>query len=442
MLPKIKKHMNEIVYINLMLFLVSFITLILGSMLIIENQWNKLNIILIILLILMFILVVFLKILAKKDFDGVTLEMVDYQLKNKNSRESLNIDSSYLDVIQINNYFSIRDIEIINIKDKKEIYFLGGNGDGKTILLQAILLSLKKKYLGLVLEHIEDIKDNMTLSVKHENTDEYIFNLNLKNVFAYGINRNKVHYKDFDKYGYGGLFDTSDSRKTTYLKDPFYELGKKYNGKSPLIKEFIQILNNKILIENYKIFDGGDITFNELSEGYKSTVIWLYDLVSRLIENQKDIKKLADFKAIVLIDEVDLYLHPTWKYDFVYNLRQVFPNIQFLMITHSMVTILGASKDAVFYKVYKENGETKISQPMDSIKNLMANNLSTSPLFDMTTARARNSDENLQTDDDFIYTKIHQIVSEQMKDKKAIIEEEIVELINKELDDYIKEQDL
>jgi predicted ATPase len=348
----------------------------------------------------------------------------------------------YLDNIKIQNYFSIKNIEIKNLKDKKEIYFVGENGDGKTILLQSILLTLKKEYSGFVQEHIQNMEDNIILLANDKESNKYISNLDIKNIFAYGINRNKVHYQDFDRFGYGGLFDTSDSRRTTYLKDPFYELGEKYKGKNPVIKEFIKKLNTTILIENYKIFDGGDVDFNELSEGYKSTIIWLYDLVSRLVNNQQDVKRLKDFKAIVLIDEIDLYLHPTWKYNFVYNLREVFPHIQFIMITHSIVTILGASKDAIFYKVYKENGETKISQPMESIKNLMANTLTTSPLFDMDTARARNSDNRLETDEDFIYTKIHQIVSEQVKGKKAIIEDEIVELINKELDDYIKEQGL
>ncbi len=362
--------------------------------------------------------------------------------ETKDILEIENIIFLYLDSIKIQNYFSIKELEITNLKNKKEIYFIGENGDGKTILLQAILLALKKDYSGFVKEYIKNIEKDIDLSVKIKNSAKYILNLNIQNIFAYGINRNKVHYKNFDKYGYGGLFDTSDSRRTTYLKDPFYELGKKYNGKNPAIKEFISKLNSIILKENYKLFQGGDVDFNELSEGYKSTVIWLYDLVSRLVENQKEVKKLKDFKAIVLIDEVDLYLHPKWKYDFVYNLRKVFPNIQFIMVTHSAVTILGASKDAVFYKVYKENGETKISNPIDSIKNFMANTLNTSLLFDMNTARARNSDGNLDTREDYISAKIHNIIKERVKGKKAIVEGDIEEMINQELDSFLKENDL
>lgn len=358
---------------------------------------------------------------------------------------------NYLDVIKIKNYFSIKDIELTNLKNKKEIYFVGGNGDGKTILLQAIVLGLKKEYSGQIIEYIRSQKEKDIL-IKDEFSEDYSSRKNIKNVFAYGINRNKTREK-FDTYGYSGLFDTSDFKDTTFLKNPIDVL----REDNELITQLVKKLNEHIFKDKFKIeknntqitlYDNDNLVvqFEEFSEGYKSSLIWICDLVSRLIENQKEsnekVIKLEKFKAIVLIDEVDLYLHPKWKYDFVYNLRKVFPNIQFIMITHSTATVLGASKDAIFYKVYKENGETKISQPMSNIKNLMANNLSTSPLFDMTTARARNSDENLKTDEDFIYTKIHEIIAEQMRGKKAIIEDEIVEAINKELEDYIKEQGL
>ncbi len=350
------------------------------------------------------------------------------------------IETAFLNSIKIKKYFSLKDIEIQNLKEKKEIYFVGENGDGKTILLQAILLALKKEYSGIVIEHIRD--SGMELSAKDEFSEHYSNNLDIQNVFAYGINRNKIDYRTFDKYGYSGLFDTSDSQRTTLLKDPFYELGKNYQGDHSLLKEFISVLNKTILREDLNIFDGGDIDFNELSEGYKSTIIWLYDLVSRLIVNQPNVTELAKLKAIVLIDEVDLYLHPRWKYDFVHTLREVFKEVQFIMVTHSMVTVLGASDDAIFFKVYKEEGATKISQPMNDIKNLMANSLSTSPLFDMDTARARDNDNNLDTREDFISSKIHNIIKERIQGKKAIIEEEIIAMIHQELDDYLKENDL
>jgi len=384
--------------------------------------------------------------------EKILVEILKEFSKRKSSKASTivkieELDSIYIDAIKIKNYFSIIDISIENLKEKREIYFVGGNGEGKTILLQAFLLALKKNYSGQVLEYIRDIEKSMELSIKDDNLEEYSSNKNIKNVFAYGTNRNKVRDK-FDTYGYSGIFDTSDFKDTTFLKNPLDIL----KSDSFLIEKFIEKLNENILIGNLRVvkknnaisFKEGndDVIFETLSEGYKSTIIWICDLVSRLIDNQQEIEKLEDFKAIVLIDEIDLYLHPKWKYDFVYNLRQVFSSIQFIMITHSTATILGAGKNAVFYKVYKENGETKVSHPMDSIKNLMANNLSTSPLFDMETARARNSDDNIDTREDYISSKIYKIIKERVKGKKAIIEDDIEKMINEELDKFLKDNDL
>jgi len=425
-------------FINLLLFPIIFLNIFLVPIYLMSEHREMIHIILICLLLLSLGLVLFMKFFMKKDFDGVTLEMLHSRaINNIISEENismniLNIQNIYVESIKIKNYFSIKNIEIKNLKDKKEIYFVGENGDGKTILLQAILLALKKEYSGVVLEHFKKLK-NIELSVQYENFTENDKVLNIQNVFAYGINRNKVHYSDFDKYGYGGLFDTSDSRRTTYLKDPFYELGKKYKGTNLVIKEFIKVLNSQILQENYRVFDGGEVDFNELSEGYKSTIIWLYDLVSRLIENQQEAKKLKDLKAIVLIDEVDLYLHPKWKYNFVYTLREVFPNIQFIMITHSVVTLLGASKDATFYKVYKENGETKISNPITN-GCYTHNSLASSPLFDLDTITSRDYKNRRVSSDDYVYDKIHQVVSSRIKDDINISEDEIMKLINEELD--------
>jgi predicted ATP-binding protein involved in virulence len=201
----------------------------------------------------------------------------------------------------------------------------------------------------------------------------------------------------------------------------------------------VKHMEEAIFDQEDNVFVSGKTHIDELSPGYKSMALWVFDLVVRLIDNQPHIKELKDYEAIVLIDDVDIHLSPRFKYNFMHKIRKIFPKIQFIVSCNSTETILGASEDAVFYKVYKEDGATKISQPMHDIKNFMANSLSTSPLFDMDTARARNNDNNLDTREDFISSKIHNIIKERVKGKKAIVEDEIVDMINQELDNYLKE---
>ena len=107
---------------------------------------------------------------------------------------------------------------------------------------------------------------------------------------------------------------------------------------------------------------GTEVTFNQLSDGYKSVIIWISDLIARLSEKQPYVSTIQDFRGIVLVDEIGVYLHPKWQYTIVRKLRSWFPHIQFIFTTHSPIVIMGASKDATFYKVYKESGVTKVKR--------------------------------------------------------------------------------
>ncbi|KIM09585.1 MAG: hypothetical protein KU38_08500, partial [Sulfurovum sp. FS08-3] len=358
------------------------------------------------------------------------------------SIKPIKIDKSYLDAIKIKNYFSLIDVEIENLGDKREIYFVGENGDGKTILLQAIVLALKgrdKDYTKLAYDYIKEIKDKMILETKDtQYPSKYHQYKNLKNIFAYGINRNKVDEDNFDTSGYSGLFDTPQLAYTTFFKKPEKILSKK----SPIVDKFIDkledLMDNKLTIdrnsEGELRFKGVD-RFNMLSEGYKTTIIWLTDLLSRLMEKQPDIQALKDYEAIVLIDEVDLYLHPKWKYNFMYKLRTIFPKIQFIVTTHSLVTVLGASEDAVFYKLYRdEEGRTQVSQQIDDISHYTANILMTSPLFDLDSMKVRGFDKNERlSSDDYIYREIHQAVREYMQNNPSAMSEELKQKVKDEL---------
>ncbi len=350
------------------------------------------------------------------------------------SIKPLDISKTYLDAIKIKNYFSLIDVEIENLGDKREIYFVGENGDGKTILLQAIVLALKgKKYNPFAEIYIEDIKETMQLSAKvtYPNSDQQY--KSVQNIFAYGINRNKISEEKFDKSGYAGIFDTPDFEESIKLKKPNDFLETQSKLRDDFVEELENLMDNKLkIIRNgnkieFQEINGDPIKFGMLSEGYKTTIIWLSDLVSRLIENQPDIKELNEYEGIVLIDEVDLYLHPKWKYNFMYKLRKIFPKIQFIVTTHSLVTVLGASEDAVFYKLYRdEEGRTQVSQQIDDISHYTANILMTSPLFDLDSMKVRgfDKDERLSSDD-YIYREIHQAVREYMQDNPSALDEEL-----------------
>lgn len=84
-----------------------------------------------------------------------------------------------------------------------------------------------------------------------------------------------------------------------------------------------------------------------LSHGYQSTIAWLADLVGQILwESQSDDGLPPhEMEGLVLIDEIDLYLHPAWQRTLIRALKATFPRLQFVVSTHSPLTLVGLRPD-------------------------------------------------------------------------------------------------
>ncbi|MDM8517386.1 AAA family ATPase, partial [Desulfobacterales bacterium HSG16] len=85
------------------------------------------------------------------------------------------------------------------------------------------------------------------------------------------------------------------------------------------------------------------ISLNLVSQGFKVIMGWIGFFVQRLVQAFPLSKDFARENAVVLIDEVDSYLHPKWQARIMETLKEVFPNTQFIISTHSPL-LLGALK--------------------------------------------------------------------------------------------------
>lgn len=112
--------------------------------------------------------------------------------------------------------------------------------------------------------------------------------------------------------------------------------------------------------------NGEKVSTVALSDGFRSVLALAGDLVWRLINAFPASENPLHEQGVVLIDELDIHLHPTWQRTIAGLLRQTFPNIQFIMATHSPLVAAGAGEDAVSYRFYKKEEKTIIEQ----IKNL------------------------------------------------------------------------
>jgi predicted ATP-binding protein involved in virulence len=89
-----------------------------------------------------------------------------------------------------------------------------------------------------------------------------------------------------------------------------------------------------------------------LSDGYRSIISLFVDIATRCFLLNPNLGKEAPIltKGIVMIDEIDLHLHPSWQRGIVGKLQQCFPNIQFFVTTHSP-QVLSSVKNGYIYQV-------------------------------------------------------------------------------------------
>ena len=76
-----------------------------------------------------------------------------------------------------------------------------------------------------------------------------------------------------------------------------------------------------------------DIALRDLADGYKSTFLWITDLLGWARAKHMTLDSSMD--GIVVIDEIEQHLHPKWQKRIISDLRNIWPNIQFLTATHS-----------------------------------------------------------------------------------------------------------
>lgn len=103
--------------------------------------------------------------------------------------------------------------------------------------------------------------------------------------------------------------------------------------------------------------NGMGLNVGQLSDGEKCTMALFGDLARRLaIANPKMENPLLG-EGVVLIDEVELHMHPSWQRSVLRKLEETFPNVQFIITTHSPI-VLSEVDDGFKVFVLTSNGKT------------------------------------------------------------------------------------
>lgn len=322
--------------------------------------------------------------------------------------------------IIIKQYKCFPNVDIHCEKDDKSLYqwtvLLGNNNTGKTSLLKAIanlrpvefstieknrmVLAKegeeKKQYIPAIFydrESLEELESYSFIGCETAQNELSQWTYR-KNAFSVS---DKKSMNDFHIYGYGvsrypaktslaesncsdcaSLF--SPDKKLINIEEWLMQLDYAAKNDKPhandrlyKIKEllcgnlFPEILDFKFesseSLKNYVLFKTKDgwFRYTQLGYGYQSMLSWIIDLCKRMFDRYPESQDPLLESAIVLVDEIDLHLHPKWQRDIISFLSKSFPNVQFIVTSHSPLVI--QSMDEVnLYTLHRHENLVKVEK--------------------------------------------------------------------------------
>ena len=347
--------------------------------------------------------------------------------------------------LEIENYFPITKLQRVKFQpDSQWIFLTGMNGTGKSSLLKAITSALCSNWDNQqMLINVGVFK--FKIELKKEQTIEF-HEINIHTphradvlsigMAAYGAARQNVLSNQADRQKSSlaySMFNTDGkllgldneiiswkemmiNKGSTYFPEAEERIVQIAELLPDLIPSLVKIeLPEKTIngIWSYTQYTEEDekginhqpVEFDELASGLRSLVGMLGDMLIRLFAMQREITDPAKLKGIVLIDEIDVHLHPILQRKLVEDLTNTFPRIQFIVSTHSPIPILGAPKNSEVFVVNRssEGGVTLKKMDKLNIENLLPNAMLTSPIFGMDELipLANENERKLILDDNF-----------------------------------------
>lgn len=143
------------------------------------------------------------------------------------------------------------------------------------------------------------------------------------------------------------------------------------------------------------VFDTNDgpVPLRQLSDGYQNVAAWVGDLLFQITNIFDDYKDPLSARGLLMIDEVDLHLHPIWQRRLLDFLDSRFKNMQLIVTTHSVVTAQQSPEGALHYCIRRDGGPI-IEAFTGAPGKLLLNQLIATEAF------GNASDESLEVEND------------------------------------------
>ncbi|WP_396182178.1 AAA family ATPase [Flavobacterium sp.] len=387
------------------------------------------------------------------------------EIKNLNRESQLYFIS--LDLGSVGCFKEAQKLDLSDSKGKYSPWtiILGDNGSGKTTLLKVIANSFifnefknnqkfysqkqpltiitnpngiynSKSFVRYRLNNDTNKKDYF-ISINSDkdgsNVKELTFDADLNNLllFSYGASRRMSKNPSFSSNSFNqdklsSLFDESVElinveewylQKYLAVQTSDIEIKNQLVNQLEIIKNIlidflpdvfdlrikeVKNLNDKSSLE-VKINTKDWINLRDLSFGYQTITALLVDIASKMMEEYPEKDNPLEQPVIILIDEIDLHLHPKWQRTVINKLSHHFPKAQFIVTAHSPLIVQAAQdRNANIVVCRKEGDKVVIDNNPESVKGWRIDQILTSDLFEVESPRSKETQKAV---DDYIKLK-------------------------------------
>jgi predicted ATPase len=221
-------------------------------------------------------------------------------------------------------------------------------------------------------------------------------------MMAYGANR-RLELGDFslsDRQKQHRYFQIITLFSDEIILVPPQTLFKEAKNKEAVFDLLEQLLPNTIAFDRKKLAFGHqntEIGALELADGYKSYLAWICDLLYYMDMVCPPDSKLQDLTGVVLLDEIDLHIHPSWQRNIVSHIAKALPKLQFVFTTHSPIIAGSISRQNLWVTRLLEGGSSSVEHPDTEIYGLNSDQILTSDIFGLESTRAEGFLDELET---------------------------------------------
>jgi WD40 repeat protein len=136
---------------------------------------------------------------------------------------------------------------------------------------------------------------------------------------------------------------------------------------------------------------GSVLPYPALSDGYRAFICWVGDMLYHLHTICPKGQRLVEMRGVVVVDEVDLHLHPEWQRHLVPSLSKALPQLQFVLTSHSPLVVgTLSSRNVLLLEERVQRGSvlaTQVVQPGEELYGLSADQILTSESFGLESTR-------------------------------------------------------